>query len=110
MKYDNVYVVMCEGDVVYASTDEEMSEAYADNQMYNARKAILDELGNDGPTEKDIAEADFQAGFDGYYHEVIKVDISNKTEDDTLELSNGDEVDVSDIFEKLKEYGIANII
>ncbi len=104
MKYDNVYVVMREGDVVYASTDEEMAEAYADDQMYNAREAVLDEWGNDDPTEEDIAEADFQAGLDGDYYEVIKVDISNKTEDDTLELSNGDEVDVSDILEKLKKY------
>lgn len=102
MKYNNVYVVMREGDVVYASTDKEMAEAYADSQMYNAREAVLDEWGNDDPTEEDIAEADFQAGFDGDYYEVIEVDISNKTEDDALELPNGDEVDVSDIFEKLR--------
>lgn len=102
MKYNNVYVVMREGDVVYASTDKEMAEAYADSQMCNAREAVLKEWGNDDPTEKDIAEADFQAGFDGDYYEVIKVDISNKTEDDTLELPDGSEIEVSDILEELE--------
>lgn len=102
MKFSIVYLVLCEGDVVYASTDEEIARAYADNPMYHARKLVLAEWGNDDPTEKDIAEADFQAGYDGDNCEVIEVDISNKTKDDTLELPNGDEVDVSDIFEKLR--------
>lgn len=62
MKYDIVYVVMCEGEVEYASTDEETAEAYADNQMYNAREEVLDEWDNYDPTEEDIAEADFKQG------------------------------------------------
>lgn len=102
MKYDIVYVVMCEGEVEFASTDEESAEGYADNQSYNARQEVLDEWGNDDPTEKDIAEADFQAGFNGDYYEVVKVDISNKTEDDMVELPDGNEVEVSDILEKLR--------
>jgi len=102
MKYDIVYVVMCEGEVEYASTDEETAEDYVDEQMYNARKEVLDECDNDDPTEKDIAEADFQAGFDGDYHEVVKVDISNQTENDMVKLPNGNEVEVSDILEKLR--------
>lgn len=102
MEYDIVYVVMREGEVEYASTDEESAKAYADNQMYNAREEILDEWENDDPTEKDIAEADFQAGFDGDYYEVKKVDISNLMEDDMVEFSDGDEVEVSDILEKLE--------
>ncbi len=102
MKYDIVYVVICEGEVEYASTDEETAEDYADEQMYIAREEVLDEWDNDDPTEKDIAEADFQAGFDGDYHEVVKVDISNRTENDMVELPNGNEVEVSDILEKLR--------
>lgn len=102
MKYDIVYVVMCEGEVEYASTDEESAKGYADNQGYNARQEVLDKWGIDDPTEKDIAEANFQTGFDGGYYEVVKVDISNKTENDMVELPNGDEVEVSDILEKLR--------
>ena len=102
MKDNIVYVVMCEGEVEYASIDKETAETYADNQMYKAREEVLDEWGNDDPTEEDIAEADFQAGFDGDYREVIEVDISNRTENDMVELSDGNEIEVSDILEKIK--------
>ena len=102
MKYNIVYVVMCEGEVEFASTDEENAKTFADNQMYNAREEVLDEWGNDDPTENDIFEADYQAGFNGDYYEVIKIDISNRTVDDTLELPDGNEVEVSDILEKLQ--------
>lgn len=47
MKYDIVYVVICEGEVEYASTDEETAEDYADEQMYIAREEVLDEWDND---------------------------------------------------------------
>ena len=102
MKYGIVYVVMGDGEVEDASTNEEVAEGYADNQGYNARQEVLDEWDNDDPTEEDIAEADFQAGFNGDYYEVVKVDISSKTEDDTIELPDGNEVEVSDILEKLR--------
>ena len=102
MKCNILYVVMNEGEVEYASTDKEMAEAYADDQMYKSRERVLDEWGNDDPTENDIAEADFQGGFDGDYYEVVKVDISNLTEDDMIELPDGSEIEVSEILEKLK--------
>lgn len=102
MKYDIVYIVIREGEVEFASIDEELAKGYADNQGFNARQEVLDEWGNDDPSEEDIAEADFQAGFNGDYYEVVKVDISNKTEDDMVELPNGDEVEVFDILEKLR--------
>ena len=102
MKYNILYIVMNEGEVEYASTDKERAEAYVDYQMYKARERVLDEWGNDDPTEKDIAEADFQAGFDGDYYKVVKVDISNLAEDDMIELPDGSEIEVSEILEKLK--------
>lgn len=102
MEYGIVYVVMNEGEVVYASTSKEFADGYADNQGYNARQEVLDKWGNDDPTEEDIAEADFQAGFDGDYYEVVKVNISSKTEDDIIELPDGREIEVADILEKLR--------
>lgn len=102
MKYDIVYVVMCEGEVLYVSKEEESAEGYADNQGYKARQEVLDEWGNDDPTENDIAEADFQAGFDGDYYEVVKVNISNLTENDMVEFPDGSEIEVSDILKKLR--------
>ena len=102
MKYEIVYVVMCEGEVEYASIDKENAKEYADNQSYNVRERVFDEWDNDDPSEEDIAEANFEAGFNGDYYEVVKVDISNRKEEDMVELPNGDEVEVSDILVKLR--------
>ena len=101
MKYGVVYLVMNEGEVVYASTDEEFANAYADDQAYDARERVLEEWDNDDPSDEDIDQADFQAGFDGDYYEVVEVNILNLTEDDIIELPDGTEIDVSDILEKL---------
>ena len=101
MKYSIVYIVLSEGNVEYASTDKEAAEDFAESQRDNARQEILEEWSNDDPSEKDIYEADFQAGYDGYIYEVRKLDISNKTEDDMIEL-DGNEIEVSVILEKLK--------
>lgn len=65
MEYCIVYVVMHEGVVEYVSTDEDSAEGYAISQSLNAGQAVLDEWDIDDPTEDDIAEAGFQAGFDG---------------------------------------------
>ena len=101
MKYADVYVVKNEGEGQYASTSKEAAEEYADEKRYNARQAVLDDWGNDDPSEKDIYEADFQAGFDGGIYEVEKVNIMNKKEDDVVEFSDGSEIEVSEILEKL---------
>ncbi|MEY8425069.1 hypothetical protein AALB52_20480 [Lachnospiraceae bacterium 38-14] len=101
MKYNTVYIVINEGEVVYASEDKEDADAYADTKGYEARQRVLSEWGNDDPSDEDVAEADLQAGMDGDYYEVKRVNLSNKSEDDTIELSDGTEIDVSDIIEKL---------
>lgn len=100
MKYGIVYIVMNEGKVEYASTDRQSAKEYADNQMENGTVEVLNRWGNDDPTGKDIDEAAFQSGYEGYY-EVTKVDISNKTEDDTVELPNSIEIEVSEILKNL---------
>ena len=103
MKYGTVYVVMRDGTVEYASTDEYLAEEFAESHNYNSRQDVLDELGiDDAPTEKDIAEADFLRGFDGDFFEVIPLDISNLTKDDIATLPDGDEIEVSCILKKLK--------
>lgn len=102
MKYGIVYVVICDGEIVYASTDKSSAIAFANDESYAARQATLDEWDNDDPTPEDIAEADYQAAYDGDYYEVARLDISNKKEGDMVKHS-GDEYDVSDILEKLEE-------
>lgn len=102
MKYNVVYVVLNQGEVMFVSVEKEEAEGFASEQNFRARQAVLDEWGNDDPTEKDIAEADVQAGFDGDYYEVKKVNIGGKTEDDIVELMDGTEIAVSDILANLE--------
>lgn len=102
MKNGIVYIVMNEGEVVYASNEREVAETYANNKMYEARGEILDEWENDDATDEDIAEAEYQSAFYGECYEVEEVNISNLVEDDVVETLNGTEIEVSDILEKLE--------
>ena len=73
MRNGKIYVVMNEGEVAYASIDKESANAYADTQGFEARARVLEEWGNDDPSE-----------------------------DDTVELPDGTEIEVSEILEKLE--------
>lgn len=103
MKYDKVYIVINEGEVAFASKDSELAHSYADNKEIEANQEVLADWDIDDPTDKDIMEAGFQAGYDGGCFEVEIVNISGLSEDDTIEISDGTEIDVSDILEKLEE-------
>lgn len=103
MEYGKVYVVMCDGEVEYATTDSESAEGYKDTQNYNSREDVLEEWDIDDPDEKDIAEADYQAGYEGDYFEVVEVNLSGKEEDDIIELPDGTEIIVSEILEKFEK-------
>ena len=94
--------MICEGNVEYVSIDEETACAYADSQMQSAKEEVLREWDNDDLSEKDGVEAGFQAGFDGGYYEVEKIDISNLSEEDTVKLADGTNYEVSEIIKKLK--------
>lgn len=102
MKFNIIYVVINQGEVMYATTSQQDAEGYADEQNYKAREAVLKDFGNDDPSYEDIAEADFTAGFYGDYHEVVTVNIANKTEDDMVILPDGDEIEVSELIKNLK--------
>lgn len=96
-----VYVVLREGEVVFASEDREDAEGYAESKGFEARAEVLDEWGIDDPSEKDVFEADWQAGFDGDCYEVKAVDLSDLPEDDKITVSDGTEINVSDILSLL---------
>lgn len=102
MKYSIVYIVLNEGEVVYASEDKESAQAYADSKSFEASGDVLDDWDIDDPTDEDIMEASFQAGYDGGCYEVERVNISDLSDDDTIEISDGSEIDVSDILEKMQ--------
>lgn len=103
MKYKILYAVINEGDVVYASENEESAKAQVDNQYIKARENILNEWGNDDPTCEDIEEADFQADYNGEHYSVEMFDVSNLTEDDTVVGNKGTEIDVLDLLRKVEK-------
>lgn len=101
-----VYAVINEGKVVYASRCEEVAQRYASEQENHAVTSILYEWDIDDPSTEDIERACYQAGYDGEVYEVCEIDISGKTEDDTIEIitDNGDcEIEVLEIFEALRK-------
>lgn len=103
MKYGIVYIVLKEGEVIFADVDEERANTYAFNCNNESVNEILEnEWEIEDSSEKDIQEAAFQAGYDGEYYEVKGVDITNLTDDDTTETFDGEEIDVSDVLRCLK--------
>lgn len=103
MEYEIVYVVMKDQEVVYASTNSDDAENYSFNKNLEAGQEVLDDWENDDPTDKDILGASFKGGFDGGYHDVVEINISNKTEGEVIQLENGEEIDVTEVLKKLKE-------
>lgn len=101
MEDTSIYVVINEGEPVFASKNEEDAHAYADDQGLQARSEILNDWNNDDPTEEDIAEADWQAGIDGYYYQVEKVSLFDLQNNDTIELSDGTEINSLDVLDLL---------
>lgn len=98
-----VYIVMDSDEIVFASKDEEVAEAYAENENANAQQRVLNDWDNDDPSDEDLSEAMFQVGYDGDYYKVERVNISNLIDDDTVLLSDGTEINVSDILDILEK-------
>lgn len=103
-KYGTVFIVVNEGEVVYASEDQEAANSFCANRMYAARESVLSDWENDDPDEDDIMEADFQAGFDGGFHEVEEIDLTGLSENEMTHLADGTEIDVDNILDLLKKY------
>jgi hypothetical protein len=100
--FNVVYVVINEGEPVYASKGKSEADAYAFEKNRDANNRALGELGVDDPDIDDCAMAGYKAGYDGEYYEVKRVNLQGKCEDDSVELDDGTEVDVYDINELLK--------
>ena len=98
----NIYTFRYTGDITVKANTEEDAREYAEDKGYKARKEILERNDVDDPEVGDIAYADFIAGYEEYY-EIEKIDITNKAEDDIIELSDGGEIEVSEILDKLKQ-------
>lgn len=101
-----VYYVVNEGEVKFASYDRDEAISFANEKNDEDINDVLEDWGYDDEddiSEKRMNEAAFQAGYDGSVYEVHKIDLSKHSEDDTIKLDDGTEIDVSDIIESLNE-------
>ena len=108
-----VYVVINEGEAVFATNNEEVADAYAENAIDNCVYDTVEECGRDidDLTPEELEEMSFMSGFDGGYYEVqsFELDIENRDNNpDTVELDDGTELDVDDIFDVYEESSIDN--
>lgn len=96
-----VYIVVNEGEVVYVSLDQEDAEGYAYNRTMRDRDSALKEMGRgDDPSETELAEAAFMAGYNGGIYEVHYIDLSSYNEDDDICVGS-DEISYNDIISLL---------
>lgn len=109
MKYTIVYIVMCEGEVKYASESSEDAKSYGKALLNLEGNSVLREWGDDDPNLEDCGRARYQAGYEDDYEGAIKVDMSNEDEDGMIRLPDGGTVDGEEIREKLRENDISYI-
>lgn len=98
---EKIYIVLNEGDIVYASYDREDAEGYALTKNICGAEETLSGWGNDDPTDDDWDEASFQNGFDGGYHEVVEVDSNSQNEDGEFELDDGTTISAMEVYSLL---------
>ena len=98
-----IYIVLNEGELVYASYDEDEANGYAYSHTQEGVNATLEEWGNDDHTDKDLEEAAFHNGFDGGFYSVIEVDVDDADEYGNITLDDGTEVCVEDILDIIEQ-------
>lgn len=79
---DTVYVVINEGEAVFASEDMEKAEAFADYKNNAGIEAAA--RGMDLDEDDDRSDAAIQAGFDGDYYEVGIASLKGITDEDSM--------------------------
>ena len=81
-----VFVVFSQDRLLYATLDSDDAHGYSDSLTQSDIEEVLAEWGNDDPTDDDIAEAEFQAGFDGGCYKVASVLLDGHKRYDDIEL------------------------
>lgn len=97
-----VYIVVNEGEVVFASKDEDEANNFSDTRDYQNRADALKEMGCDeDASESELAEAGFWAGYECGVNEVYCVNLAKYKEDDEICIGS-DEISYNDIVSVLE--------
>lgn len=100
-KTGSIFFIYNHKEVVFSSERQEEAEEVLLNMCSKGTDKVLAGWGIDDPSEKDMAEAGFQAGYDACY-ELGKVNISSLDEEGQIKLPDGFECEVGDVLEKLE--------
>lgn len=98
---EKMYVVINEGDVVYATTSEEEA---IDTRDQLIAEHIADEVENAGRDLDDLTEEEynqfaFSSGYNGGHHYTAEVNVSREDLDMEITTDEGDTITAADVYE-----------
>lgn len=99
---EGAYVVLKEGEAIFASRMQEIAEAYAKNENERSINQIYEEREED-PEDADIGRIAFMAGRDEQPAEAYKINLSEYVEGDTIEFDDGSEIQYDYICDLIEE-------
>lgn len=99
-----VFVVFSPDRLLYATLESGFAYGYVDSLTQSDIEDVLAEWGNDDPTDDDIAEAAFQAGFDCGCYKVASVLLDGHKRYDDIELDADFSVAAYEITDLLDSY------
>ena len=102
-KYGKVYVVINEGEVVFASEDHKTAQYFTDEKNYAGCRSAMRKMGHGENVASEEDKVDIQSAFDNSYYEVVKLDLFGKTGDDEVELPDGNKIPVYEILDVLED-------
>lgn len=103
-KYEEVYLVLFEDELVYASEGKEFAEAYIGRKIDEIRESNFYEMKKDKEDISDCLEVEYQIGYDSdeeHMYEMHKVELQGKSVRDWMEV-DGKEISVSSIYRFLE--------
>ena len=102
-----VYIVVNDGEVLFASKDEDNAEGYAEEKTTEIQEEIAEELDID--EDEDFSKVVYKAGAEYGTFDVVEIDLNKCKENETITIFTknlGDEyIEYSEIIAKLRENG-----
>lgn len=107
-----VFIVVNEGEIVFASKDSELAQGYCDDANMQGTEEEVEESGRDieDLTDSELAEFSFMSGYNGGYHYCEEIVLDDNADDDSVyTTSEGDEFTKSEILEAIESSDVSNI-
>lgn len=97
---DKLFIVVNEGDVVFASTDPEEADGVKERLINEGIEEEIEDSGRDidDLTDEEYAEFAFSNGFNGGHHYTAEVEVSRDDLDKEITTDEGDTLTVEDIY------------